>query len=89
MELTMQLQFIFKTEIMRAGSKGKERDASAARMELYLFLLNQDIPDIRSTLVRSYDLEKSRVETFFISLFLVSTLHRKEYKAALLKGRGC
>lgn len=30
----MQLQFILKTEIMRAGAKGKERDASAARMEL-------------------------------------------------------
>lgn len=38
MELTMQLQFIFKTEIMRAGSIRKERKASAARMELSLYL---------------------------------------------------
>jgi len=34
----MQLQFIFKTEIMRADGIREERNASAARIEISLYL---------------------------------------------------
>lgn len=44
MELTTQVQFIFKTEIMTAECVRKERNTPAARLELCCFhLLSQGI----------------------------------------------